>query len=1034
MSQTEYDATYALPIRTYSFGKLQQSLTYDTTSSVASGQRGTLSTISDGRDTGTFDTTVILSDWKRGTPRAVKYPVTAESPSGATQAATVNDDGTIESVTDENGYLTGYNYDAMGRLASITYPTGDAVSWAPQNREFRALKTTDWMPPGVAAGQWREYVTQGNYAKATYFDAVWRPVLTNEYDVTNVPGTLRSTSVTYDTSGRVAFQSYPSSDLIPAATGTWSFYDALDRIKSIKQDSESGQLTIATEYLTGFKTKVTNPRGFQTVTEYQSFDRPDSSAPTAVTRLAGADTQVVEIQRDVFGKPLRLTKRNEAGSVRVDRHYVYGVDQRLCKTIEPETDATVFAYDEADNLSWSAAGLNSPLLGYCDHSAAYSSGRRVERYYDARNRLRTLIFPDSAGNQTWNYTPDGLPASIATLNSAPSIYNGSQVINTYTYNKRRLLTGESTTQPGWYTWSAGYSYNSNAHLMGQTYPTGLYVDYAPNALGQATKSGSYATGVTYYPNGAIKQFTYGNGIVHTMAQNARQLPARVISSGGTTDLDYGYDANGNVTSTIDNRDGVNSRWMNYDGVDRLTGAGSVAFGGQHWHFYTYDAVDNIRNHTLVGIKNHDYFYDATNRLTNIQDVGAGGASIVGLGYDPQGNLKNKNGQAYVFDYGNRLREITGQEGYRYDGSGRRVLASHLTQGNILSMYGQAGQLLFDQNLRGKVENTEYIYLGGSLIASRTQNSVTGTIATKYQHTDALGSPVAVTNEAGQVIDRTQYEPFGAAINKPDYQGPGYTGHVMDAATGLTYMQQRYYDPQIGRFLSIDPVAARVTGDNFNRYSYAGNSPYTFTDPDGREIGLVFKQVNEATNGGPIVVGPISPKDTVARPLMWSMTALIAAPLAAVGGEFIFYNPYTATQVTVVAGEAAGVTGAAGAIRGVNAVGGTRNCVNCAIATDALLAGRPASAMRGSDTPISVLETMFGAKFGAPSQIHSITATMAKAGNGARGIVFGTFKEGETGHVFNVVNQGGVVRYLDGQTGKAATLTGYEHFKLLRTNP
>ena len=48
------------------------------------------------------------------------------------------------------------------------------------------------------------------------------------------------------------------------------------------------------------------------------------------------------------------------------------------------------------------------------------------------------------------------------------------------------------------------------------------------------------------------------------------------------------------------------------------------------------------------------------------------------------------------------------------------------------------------------------------------------------------------------------------------------------------MQQRYYDPQIGRFLSVDPVTANpANGSNFNRYKYAANNPYRFTDPDGR---------------------------------------------------------------------------------------------------------------------------------------------------------------------------------------------------------
>jgi RHS repeat-associated protein len=86
-----------------------------------------------------------------------------------------------------------------------------------------------------------------------------------------------------------------------------------------------------------------------------------------------------------------------------------------------------------------------------------------------------------------------------------------------------------------------------------------------------------------------------------------------------------------------------------------------------------------------------------------------------------------------------------------------------------------------------------------------------------------------------VIERHEYEPYGAVIGKPNHSGIGYTGHVMDGATGLTYMQQRYYDQSIGRFLSVDPVVADATsGSNFNRYSYVLNNPYRFTDPDGRQ--------------------------------------------------------------------------------------------------------------------------------------------------------------------------------------------------------
>ncbi|MBD4613309.1 hypothetical protein GUF48_03255 [Xanthomonas citri pv. citri] len=95
---------------------------------------------------------------------------------------------------------------------------------------------------------------------------------------------------------------------------------------------------------------------------------------------------------------------------------------------------------------------------------------------------------------------------------------------------------------------------------------------------------------------------------------------------------------------------------------------------------------------------------------------------------------------------------------------------------------------------------------------------------EYIHTDALGSPVAVTNASGQVVERTFYEPYGAQVDGTPDDGPGFTGHVEDAATGLIYMQQRYYDPAIPRFLSVDPMTVDTSsGANVNRYWYAANN-------------------------------------------------------------------------------------------------------------------------------------------------------------------------------------------------------------------
>ncbi|MEN5342033.1 RHS repeat-associated core domain-containing protein, partial [Stenotrophomonas sp. TWI143] len=77
----------------------------------------------------------------------------------------------------------------------------------------------------------------------------------------------------------------------------------------------------------------------------------------------------------------------------------------------------------------------------------------------------------------------------------------------------------------------------------------------------------------------------------------------------------------------------------------------------------------------------------------------------------------------------------------------------------------------------------------------------------YIHTDALGSVVAESDANGNVAKRYDYEPYGAVVGGQVTDGPGYTGHVSDSATGLSYMQQRYMDPQLSVFLSVDPVTA-----------------------------------------------------------------------------------------------------------------------------------------------------------------------------------------------------------------------------------
>ncbi|MGH8084026.1 MAG: RHS repeat domain-containing protein [Lysobacter sp.] len=845
VSQTIY-SSYAQPLTIRSFGKLQQTRTHDVTTA---GQKGTVRTVKDGR--GNLTT---LSSWKRGIPQAITHA------DGTTQAAVVSNDGSLAQVADENGFVTKYQYDAMGRLKLVDYPDGDTVAWASTARTFSLVSGVYGLP-----NHWRMSERTGGGYKLTHYDAMRRPVVTETYDIADAANTRSIVVNRYDAAGRLAFQSYPVRTLgnwnDAALKGTRTTYDALDRVTKVTQDSELGALSTTTAYLhnaDGAYTKVTNPRGQVTYTWFQAFDQPSYETPVTIRHPAGARTH---ISRDPFGKPTRLRRSNSnspaGGTVIANRDYYYDGYQQLCRTSEPETGDTFMGYDAAGNLAWSAAGYNSTATGCL--SASSVAGRRVDRSYDARNRPIELRFPDGQGDTVTSYTLDGLPASV-------TAYNGSNVVTTSTSYNRRRLPVQERMQWNSISWPITHTYNANGHLTAHGYPGGLTVSYAPNALGQPTQAGSYATGVRYHPNGAIKQFTYGNGIVHTLAQNARGLPDRSIDAFGSTKLlddGYDYDANGNVAGISDGATGRNqrgNRTMNYDGLDRLTATTSPMFGTAT---YVYDVLDNLTGVKIGGAKarDHAYCHDANWRLTNVKTGNCGGSTVIGLGYDAQGNVANKNGNTFSFDYGNRLRTSTagGTISYIYDGLGRRVRDLVSGQGSKYSLYSQTGSLMFDSDLR-KQQRHQYIYLGGSLVATREQDIVTGTYSNRYQHTDALGSPVVVTNQARGVLERGEYEPFGQVLNRALKDGPGYTGHVEDAATGLVQMQQRYYDPMLGRFLSVDPVVANASnGANFNRYRYANNNPYKFVDPDGRQSHMacamnpanaaVCAEAGMATSGG-----------------------------------------------------------------------------------------------------------------------------------------------------------------------------------------
>ncbi len=203
-----------------------------------------------------------------------------------------------------------------------------------------------------------------------------------------------------------------------------------------------------------------------------------------------------------------------------------------------------------------------------------------------------------------------------------------------------------------------------------------------------------------------------------------------------------------------------------------------------------------------------------------------GQSFANNGFAALGQLKTVSGS---------LNGGTATNGtYSYDGNRKRV-KSVVNGRTLYNIYDASGALVhvadFNPLDGGANEYTDYIRAAGMEIGR-----IIGGQGFNYTHVDALGSPVAITNSLGAVTTRSRYTPFGLALDDPTLlkDHGGFTGHIKDSATGLNYMQARYYDPVMGRFLSVDPVTFMETGEPgyFNRYSYTFNDPVNNTDPTG----------------------------------------------------------------------------------------------------------------------------------------------------------------------------------------------------------
>jgi RHS repeat-associated protein len=206
---------------------------------------------------------------------------------------------------------------------------------------------------------------------------------------------------------------------------------------------------------------------------------------------------------------------------------------------------------------------------------------------------------------------------------------------------------------------------------------------------------------------------------------------------------------------------------------------------------------------------------------------------------------------YGYDLSNRLisvkKSAAGTDGlkaiasYAYDIRGLRV-ESAKDSGVTYYQYGLKGELLWSDD--GSTQE-KYVYANSTIWAEVRTTSVKD--ATYYHHTDHLGTTETITDAAGTVVWDASYEAYGKLVHENGTVSfkASFTGKQVDADTGLYYFNARWYDAELGRFVTEDPAR-----DGSNWYEYCGNRPLTQTDPDGKA-----PIICDDTSGRPVAAIP-----------------------------------------------------------------------------------------------------------------------------------------------------------------------------------
>ena len=766
-------------------------------------------------------------------------------------------DSLLSAITDAAGYTTRYQRDADS--VKITDPLGNATTYV--SKDGKTVTITN--PLGES--EFFEYEGghrvghndgKGKGSRMTY-DPAGNPVR-----YTSPNGEM--TTFTYDQYGNLTAETTPlgstfrfTFDSHQHLTGVGSplgseiriSYNQKGQLVSVADQNKSS--TVFSYDSFGNTAEITDPEGHRTrfafdpsgltlqavtdargnTTKYE-FDRN-----RRLTRIIHADGTSL---KNVYGCCARLATIDENGKeMKITRdpllsvierrdgdgnsfRYRYDPCRRLIQSVDPRGQTTDFVYDGAGRLTGATypTGEISRL--------EYAFGRTPGRIFDEKGNTISFVH-DKNGAPIQQSDQTGVTASATRdLHGRISgIITGKGQRISFQYDVEDHLIGKDLDGKT----VSSYRYDPAGNLVQMNDSAGA-TTYRYNRVGSITGitlSGNQEITCTYDEADNISSILYPDGILVKYQYDARNRPITVRF--GSHEVEIRYDNVGNILAES-RSNGTRSTYRS-DARQRITEA--VHLKGSD----TVAAVSCIRDpagniceengkqpfpegirqdsvtatytpHNQVETWNGDRFrYDRDGNLTRIEGVRAFTAE-----YDAFNHLTSL--------------QIEGEHRiFAYNGRGQRVQSTG-NGGSRRYLYGPTGDLIAETDETGTVISC-YIYCRGRLLAMVSNGR------TYFYHADTCGHILCLTDEQGNISASYAYDTFGNAIeetgslahNQP-FTYCGLYG-VMREGGGLYFMKRRYYDAVTGRFIQKDPIG--IIG-GLNVYTYAGNNPVTYMDPEG----------------------------------------------------------------------------------------------------------------------------------------------------------------------------------------------------------